>query len=143
MEQQVKAGMAKMLELQSQIEKSIEQVDQLADEQDELANIIKKGMKGAKHNFQHLVDELKEQVKGYKTQKASFIEIKENLDSLIDTYHKGHKQDATEQEKRDALVAEATINSVLISVKVLPTEAELKVEAEKAKKIEEENQKQN
>ena len=56
MEQQVKAGMAKMLELQSQIEKSIEQVDQLAEEQDELANIIKKGMKGAKHNFQHLVD---------------------------------------------------------------------------------------
>lgn len=138
MEQKVKAGMAKMLEVKAQIERSIKTVTDLAEEQDELKNIIKRGMKGAKHNFQPVVDGLKEQVEGYKTQKESFLEIKENLDSLVEIYTKGHKEGATEQEKRDAIVAEATVNSVLISVKVLQTEAELKVEAERAKKAQEE-----
>ena len=140
--EQTKNGISKILELQSTIKESIKQTEQLAEEQDELANIIKRGMKGSKFNFQHVVDELKKQVEGYKNQKASYLEIKENLDSLVEVYNNGHKENASEQEKRDALIAEATINSVLIAVQALPTEAVLKVEAERAKKAQEEAAKQ-
>jgi hypothetical protein len=135
----------KIYEMRDGMEFSLKQVEQLASYNDELANIIARA-KGTKNNFKELVKETKDDVIGYKNQKEVFKEKIAYANAIIEYYEKGHKQDASEEDKKTADFVEQIVTTIFLLLSVVPTENEQRIEKEKkeaeAKRLKEEKEAQ-
>ena len=140
MEQNLLTCMDKIYEIRDGMLEAIKNATKVLEEQDELANIVVRA-KGKKHDFKEFVKDTKEAIVGYKNQVEVLKEKVAYANAIIDLYEKGAKPDASEEDRKIAMLVEQSVTTLCLLLSIVPTENEQRIEAERQKAAEEERKK--
>lgn len=138
-EQKLKSCISNIYEIRDEMEHAIRNAKDVIEDQTELLNLVKHSKK--KSRFKDFISGIEEDLTGYKNQIEVLKEKVAYANAIIELYEKAHKQDATAEDKKTALLLEQVITTMCLMLSIVPTENEQRIKAEAEAKAKEEAEK--
>jgi len=140
--QNLKSCISYLYEYRDELDNAVRNATNVMEETQELVDMIKRN-KQKKHKFKDFLSSYEESIVGYKNQIEVLKEKNVYAKAVIELYEKGHKPNATEQEKAQADLIEQTVTTLFLAFSIVPTMTEQRIDAEAKAKAQEEEKKEN
>lgn len=127
--QNLKSCIHLFYEVKEDMEKSLETIDLVKNQQEELANIVEKA-KNKKNDFKDFIKSCREEIVGYNNQSNVLKEKLDYINGVIEVYEEGHKENATEEQKKTSLLTEQIVTTVCLALGIVQTNTELHIKEE-------------
>ena len=131
--QNLKSCISNIYEIRDEMEQAIKNAQKVSEDEQYLADYLNRD-KRVRNRFKELIDGAKEEVIGYKNQSDVLKEKVAYANAVIEIYEKGRKPGATEEDKKNSLLAEQIVTTMCLMLSIVPTMTEQRIKAEQAQK---------
>lgn len=126
--EKLKSCISNVYEMRDEMQNSIKNAERVMEEQKILADLIKHSKH--KKRFEDLLKGFEDDKVGYQNQIANLKEKTAYANAIIGIYEAGHKPEATEKDKANALLLEQVVTTMCLLLSIVPTETEQRIKAE-------------